>query len=463
MPPRDPTRPSSGLWALIPIAVLVTAVVLTGLRFNGALVPSVDVTVTSPRAGLVMDRGAKVKLRGVEVGTVSEVVGGVTPVALKLRLDPAAVAQIPANVEARIASTTAFGSKYVDLLIPPDPDPLHVTSGATIRASNVTVEVNLVFENLVSVLDRVEPAKLNAVLTAVAEGVAGQGDRIGAATSAAHRVLREINPRMDVVAQDWRALTRFGDAYSAAAPDVVEILDSLSTSGTTITSQADALNALLMNTIGFATSGTDLFGGSQRNFIDGINGLWPTTALLNHYSPTYACAVNGANTIIKRGAAGQGGNGYSIILDSTLLFGDDPYRYPDNLPLVAAKGGPGGKPSCGSLPDVLDNFPVRQLVTDTGWGTGLDIRPNPGFGHPFYVNYLPGTRAVPEPPSIRGEGPPAIGPVPYPGAPPYGAPLFGPDGAPLFGPPPGPPPLPSPAQPPTPADASPVPQPSSAP
>jgi phospholipid/cholesterol/gamma-HCH transport system substrate-binding protein len=87
---------------------------------------------------------------------------------------------------------------------------------------------------------------------------------------------------------------------------------------------------------------------------------------------------------------------------------------------------------------------VRQLITNTGWGTGLDIRPNPGIGHPWWADYLPATRAVPEPPSIRGLGPPSIGPVPYPGAPPYGAPLYGPDGAPLY---PGLPAAPAPSEP----------------
>jgi phospholipid/cholesterol/gamma-HCH transport system substrate-binding protein len=113
-----------------------------------------------------------------------------------------------------------------------------------------------------------------------------------------------------------------------------------------------------------------------------------------------------------------------------VLFGDDPYRYPDNLPVIAANGGPGGKPGCGSLPDPTKKFPVRQVITNTGWGTGLDIRPNPGIGHPWWINYFPVTRAVPEPPSVRGEGPPAIGPIPYPGAPAYNAPEHGPADAP---------------------------------
>ena len=106
------------------------------------------------------------------------------------------------------------------------------------------------------------------------------------------------------------------------------------------------------------------------------------------------------------------------MLDVGLSLGDDPYHYPENLPVIGAKGGPGGKPGCGSLPDVAKNWPVRNLVTNTGFGTGIDWRPNPGIGFPAWANYLPTTRAVPEPPSIRNLfGGPAPGPIPYPGAP----------------------------------------------
>lgn len=58
---------------------------------------------------------------------------------------------------------------------------------------------------------------------------------------------------------------------------------------------------------------------------------------------------------------------------------------------------------------------MKYLVTDTGFGTGLDVRPNPGIGFPGWANYFPVTRAVPEPPSIRYPGPPAPGPVQGPG------------------------------------------------
>jgi phospholipid/cholesterol/gamma-HCH transport system substrate-binding protein len=82
---------------------------------------------------------------------------------------------------------------------------------------------------------------------------------------------------------------------------------------------------------------------------------------------------------------------------------------------------------------VSQNFPVKYLVTDTGFGTGLDVRPNPGIGFPGFANYFPATKGVPEPPKVRYPGGPAPGPLPpYPGAPAYGAPEFAPDGTPLL-------------------------------
>jgi phospholipid/cholesterol/gamma-HCH transport system substrate-binding protein len=307
-----------------------------------------------------------------------------------------------------------------------------------LRSRNVSTEVNTVFENLTQLLKRVDPAKLNAVLSALAQGLRGQGPTIGEATTAANDVLLAINPRMDTVRGDFRSLTGFSDTYSAAAHDILTTLDAASTTSTTITDQADALDTLLLNTIGLAHSGISLIGPNEDNLVRAINVLEPTTNLLMKYNPTYTCLLLGSKWFLDHGGYDVvGGNGYSGITDSTVLLGDDLYRYPDNLPIVAAKGGPGGKPGCGSLPDVTKNFPFRQLVTNTGWGTGTDIRTNVGIGHPFWADYFPVTRAVPEPPSIRGLGPPA--PMPPIVPPPLGPPEPPPATDPAAPPPPQPP------------------------
>ncbi len=430
-------------YTLILLVLLVVSVVLTYLLFTGSLKSVVPVTVTSERSGLVMETNAKVKMRGVQVGRVAGITGGVEPVSLKVEIDADQIENIPANVEAEIRAVTVFGAKFVDLLPPSTPSAERLAAGGVVMSRNVTSEVNTVFQNLVAVLDQIDPAKLNATLSALAEGVRGQGERIGRATTDANQVLLALNPRHETVTADLRAIKHFSDTYGVAAPDILAVLDALSTTGGTIAGHSTQLDALLLGTIGLSDAGIDLLAPNQANLIRAINVAEPTTNLLHKYDPEYTCLLLGAKYLLDNGAyEASGGDGRTLMLDAALALGDDPYRYPDHLPIVGAKGGPGGKPGCGSLPIVDNNWPVRNLVTNTGFGTGLDWRPNPGIAFPAWANYFPVTRGVPEPPSIRNLfGGPAPGPIPYPGAPPYGADLYAPDGTPLWpGLPPAPPP-----------------------
>jgi len=412
--------------------------------FSGTFRSFVPVTLTSDRSGLVMESGGKVKMRGVEVGRVASISAGSQTVSVQLEIYPDQIRFIPDNVQAQIRATTAFGAKYVDLISPDKPSPARLAAGAHLTSRNVSTEVNTVFQNLVDVLHQVDPPKLNSVLTALADGVRGQGQRIGEATTAANDVLLALNPRSETMRRDWRSFGQFSETYAAAAQDILHTLDTASTTSQIITSHKSQLNALLLNTIGFADAGIRLIGPSHNNFIDAINTLAPTTDLLMKYNPEYTCLLQGAKRFYDQGSQSIGGNGRTVVLDAGILWGNDPFVYPDNLPVVAGKGGPGGKPGCGSLPDVSKQWPVRALVTNTGWGTGLDIRPNPGIGHPWFGNYFKVTKGTPEPPRYFGDGPPAPGPIPYPGAPPYGAPLYGPGGVPLW---PGVPPAPAPPDP----------------
>lgn len=416
------------------VGCVVGGVALCLAAFNQAFAATVPVTLTSDRAGLVMEPYAKVKMRGVQVGRVATISAGTDSVALQLDIDSDQLKHIPANIQVRIDATSLFGAKFVDLVFPSSPSNQRLSSGAVLRSENVAVEVNTVFQNLVQLLDQIDPSKLNAVLSALADGFGGQGERIGQATTDANEVLIALNARTDTMRDNWRALKQVSDTYGAAAQDILNTLDAASTVSGTVTDQADDLDALLLGVIGLSRSGVGLLGPSKENLISAVNLLEPTTNLLMKYNPSLTCFLVGANNTLEDGFTDYagGGNGKTLIMDAALLLGDDPYRYPANLPINAAKGGPDGRPGCGSLPDVADNWPVRALVANTGAGTGLDYRPNPGIGFPGWANYFPVTRAVPEPPSIRYQGGPAPGPIPYPGAPPYGAPMYGPDGTPLY-------------------------------
>lgn len=422
-----------GWWTLILLALVGAVVLGTAVSFGGTLRSYVPVTLTSERSGLVMDTGAKVMMRGVQVGRVSRIGDDTKGSSLALELDPDQIRYIPANVEAQISATTAFGAKFVDLVIPQNPSRASLSAGAVLHSKNVSTEINTVFENVVSLLNVIDPLKLNAVLTAVADALRGQGERIGRATTDLNQVLTALNARSDTIRRDWKSLTNFTDTYNAAAQHILSIMEAASTTSTTVVEHANQLDSLLLNVIGLSGTGTDLLAQNRDNLVGAVNVLEPTTSLLGKYNPEYTCFLQGIKWYLDNGgfSAWGGADGRTLQLDVALLLGNDPYAFPDNLPVVAAKGGPGGRPGCGSLPDASKNFPVRELVTDTGWGTGLDIRPNPGLGHPCWADYLPVTRAVPEPPSIRQCLPgPAIGP--NPGGPPYGAALYGPGGVPLW-------------------------------
>jgi phospholipid/cholesterol/gamma-HCH transport system substrate-binding protein len=433
------------LFAFIAVFLFVTSAF-----FAGTFKSYVPVTLTSGRSGIIMEPNAKVKMRGVQVGRVSQVGTVKDGASLKLEIDPGQIQYIPANVEAEIDVTTAFGAKFVELVYPTSPSKERLAAGAVLHSKNVSTEVNTVFENVVDLVKMIDPAKLNAVLTAVADAVRGKGERIGEATTDLNQVLTALNDRSETIRQDWRSFKKFNDTYAAAAQDILKVLDAASTTSTTVVNHSTSLDNLLLNVIGFAKAGTNLLATSKDNLVASVNVLEPTTNLLLKYNPEYTCLLQGATNNLQNGAYSVfgGADGRTLEFDVALLLGNNPYVYPDNLPIVGAKGGPGGKPGCGSLPDVSKNFPVRQLVTNTGWGTGLDIPPNPGIGYPCYADWFPATRAVPEAPKIRQCLPgPAVGPVPYPGAPPYGAPLYGPGGVPLW---PGVPPAgpnPGPAQP----------------
>lgn len=111
-------------WTLILFAVIGVAVLVTAVSFTGSLRSTVPVTLTADRSGLVMDSGAKVMMRGVQVGRVAQI-GRIewaqNGASLRLEIDPDQIRYIPANVEAQISATTAFGAKFVDLVMPQNP------------------------------------------------------------------------------------------------------------------------------------------------------------------------------------------------------------------------------------------------------------------------------------------------------------------------------------------------------
>jgi phospholipid/cholesterol/gamma-HCH transport system substrate-binding protein len=102
----DAKRSHVRIAAAILAALLVAAVVFTYLAYTAAFTSTDTVTVTSPRAGLVMDRDAKVKYRGIQIGEVESIEYAGDQAKLTLAINSNELRFIPSNAVVRIASTT---------------------------------------------------------------------------------------------------------------------------------------------------------------------------------------------------------------------------------------------------------------------------------------------------------------------------------------------------------------------
>lgn len=346
----------AGLGTVIVIGLVVA--VAAGL-FRGSFTETIPVTVLSPRAGLVMNPDAKVKLHGVQVGKVASIESLPNgQAALHLAMDPAQIALVPSNVNVDIASTTVFGAKFIELVAPPEPSPTALHSGQVLDGQRVTVEINTVFQQLTSLLATVEPAKLNQTLTALGTALSGRGHKIGKMITDLDAFLTTLNPRLPTLDHELSALPRIASAYADAAPDLLTTVENSTQISQTIVDEQNSLDALLVSSIGLADLGNQVLGENREPLTNLVHLLLPTTDLTNEYHPALRCGIGGLLPLAKAPPLPLPG----AIVSTSFVFGEERYRYPANLPKVAATGGP----QCTDLPTVDYNKRPPYVVADVG-------------------------------------------------------------------------------------------------
>jgi phospholipid/cholesterol/gamma-HCH transport system substrate-binding protein len=353
---RSYVRPLAGLITLIAIVGIVAVAV--GL-FQGDFTETVPVTVLSPRAGLVMNPDAKVKLRGVQVGKVASIESLPNgQAALHLAMSPSQLHFIPANVRVDITSSTVFGAKFVDLITPAEPSAQRLRAGQMLDGRHVTVETNTVFQQLTSLLSKIEPEKLNETLGALASAMNGRGRKIGQSLSDLDAFLAKIDRSRPALTHDIAVAPEVVNAYADAAPDLVKAADNGNRVSQTIVDEQNNLDALLISTIGLADIGNQVLSDNRKGLTDVLHVFAPTTDLLNQYHEALTCGIQGMAEVTHSRPLPLPG----IVLLTGFDFGAERYRYPGDLPRVAAKGGP----QCTDLPKLpFEGYPPF-VVADVG-------------------------------------------------------------------------------------------------
>jgi phospholipid/cholesterol/gamma-HCH transport system substrate-binding protein len=349
----DAKRSHVRIAAAILAALLVAAVAFTYLAYTAAFTSTDKVTVLSPRAGLVMDQDAKVKFRGIQIGKVESIEYAADQAKLTLAIDSNQLKYVPSNAAVRIGSTTVFGAKSVEFLPPDQPSGSPLRPGAQVQAASVQLEVNTLFQTLTDVLHKIDPINLNGTLSALAEGLRGHGEDLGALLSGLNYYLAQLNPKLPTLQRDFQQTAAVGNIYADAGPDLTKIFDNAPTISKTIVDQQDNLNRTLLAATGLANNGSETLEPAADDYIAAINRLRAPLSLAAEYSPEFGCILKGTSVAVDFFAPIIGGTRPGLFVSSNFLPGSPGYTYPESLPIVNASGGP----NCRGLP----NVPSKQL------------------------------------------------------------------------------------------------------
>jgi phospholipid/cholesterol/gamma-HCH transport system substrate-binding protein len=233
----------------------------------------------------------------------------------------------------------------------------------------VQLEVNTLFQTLTNVLHKIDPINLNATLSALAEGLRGNGDDLGATLSGLNYYLQQLNPKLPTLQQDFQKTAVVANIYGDAAPDLTRIFDNVPAINNTIVDEQDNLNATLLAATGLANNGTATLAPAENDYIAAIQRLRAPLKVAADYSPEFGCVLVGVAKAVDTFAPVIGGIRPGLFVSSNFLPGAPAYTYPESLPIVNASGGP----NCRGLPDV----PTKQyggswyhtpfLVTDNAY------------------------------------------------------------------------------------------------
>ena len=346
-------RTAVRLAAAVLAGLIVAFAVLTYLSYTAAFTSTDTVTVAAPRAGLVMEKGAKVKYRGIQVGKVEDISYGGDQARLTLAINSGEMHFIPSNATVHIAGNTIFGAKSVEFLPPETP------SGKSLRpdAHRASLGGAAGSQYPVPVAHRSAAQDRPRRIERHAERIGRRACEVMAMTwarllSGLNTLTQQANPKLPALQEDFRRTGIVTNTYADAAPDLNTVFDNLPTINKTLVDQQNNLNTTLLATIGLANNAYETLEPAEQDFIDAINRLRAPIKVAHDYSPEFGCLFRAISRGIKEFAPLLGVRKAGLFTSSSFVLGAPSYTYPESLPIVNASGGP----NCRGMPDL----PTKQ-------------------------------------------------------------------------------------------------------
>ncbi|HEY3736680.1 MAG TPA: MCE family protein [Jatrophihabitans sp.] len=338
---------------LVFILLIAGLLVLSVAIYNKAFTKVADVTLYTDHTGNQLQKSSDVKVRGVIVGSVKNVHSDGDGAKVTLALKPSEVQFIPKNVSARVLPKTLFGEQYVALQIP-------ATHASAIKAGDViqqdrsqgALETQDVLGDLLPLLQAVDPAELNATLTAIAGTLRGHGTQLGTLLVSLDSYLKQLNAAgpggpmyTQRIVDDVAKLGKVADEYNDAAPDILATLDNLKTTVHTVSTSKKQLDTLLRTVSSTSATTKAVLAENERALTSVANSSAQTFGLLGEFAPEYQCVFEAMSDVenLAKNYVRDGAMQLSIVLDNTNM---GPYKPGEEPKLIGGQG-----PNCFGLPD----------------------------------------------------------------------------------------------------------------
>jgi virulence factor Mce-like protein len=374
------------VFGLVFVVVCALFFVTTVAIYKKEFTPVSLVRLETDHVGNQLGAGSDVKIRGVVVGEVRSVEALGDHAALELALDPDKTSEIPANVSARLLPKTLFGERYVALQIPAGPSPKHIAAGDVITQdrSSAAIELEKVLDDVLPLLQAVQPQKLSATLSAVSTALDGRGDQLGQTLVKLSGYLGGLNPSLPNIKADISSFADVTGIYSKAAPDLLQALSDLTTTSKTLVDKRQQLAQLYASVTNVSVDLSGFLKVNANNIIRLTTTSQSTLDVLAKYAPEYPCLLQQLAESVPR-AYDAFGYGTDQMNHVTIRFiadrakylpGQDEPRYNDKrgprcYPQVAPPGRWPQYPPGGPIQDGSTHPPVPPGENSPLPGDGL--------------------------------------------------------------------------------------------
>ena len=202
------------------------------------------------------------------------------------------------------------------------------TPGQVIQGQHVTVEINTVFQQLVTVLDKIDPAKLNETLGAIATAFNGRGEKFGQTLSTSTRCWPRSNRACRISAHDIEALRADAQRLRRRGAGPGRHRREHDKFSNTIVDQQQNLDEFLVSTIGLADTGNDVIGGNRQALTDDAARAGAHHRLAQRVPRNISVRHRGLIPFAKSRHRQYPG----VMVNASLTLGVERYRYPEDLP-----------------------------------------------------------------------------------------------------------------------------------